>query len=77
LSLALETGENLRIAGDVVGKEFECDKTMQAGVFGFVDYAHAAAAESFEDAIMRERLSHEGRRVGHVGAILAGSGKTP
>ncbi len=77
MGLALETGENLRIAGDVVGKEFECDKTMQAGVFGFVNDAHAAAAESFEDAIMREGLSHEGRRVGHVGAILAGSRKTP
>jgi len=53
LSLALETGENLRIAGDGVGKEFESDKTMQAGVFGFVDYAHAAAAELLDDAVVR------------------------
>jgi hypothetical protein len=33
-------------------KKLEGDGAMQSGVFGFVNYAHAAPAESFENAVV-------------------------
>jgi hypothetical protein len=75
LCFALKTSENLRIAGDVIGKKLERDETMEATVFGFIDNAHAAAAEYFGDAVVGERLSHQGRSVCHVGRYLSSSGK--
>jgi hypothetical protein len=44
LGFALEAGQRLGVFGDVVGKEFEGDEAVEAGVFGLVDYAHSAAA---------------------------------
>ena len=44
---APEAAERLRIAGDLVGQKLQGDETMQPGVFGLVDDAHAAAAEFF------------------------------
>ena len=70
MRFALEAGENLGIVGDVVGKKFQSDETVQAGVFGFVDDAHATAAELFENAVVGQGLSQEGMRVGHGAAIL-------
>src|SRR3984957_20745647 len=43
---------------------------MQAGVFGFVDYAHTPTAEFFNDAVVRNRLSKESVGSGHVRLIL-------
>jgi len=61
LSLASEAREYQRIAGDVLGQEFEGDKTLQARVFGFVDHTHAPAAELFNDPVMRDALSYHWR----------------
>ena len=72
LGFTLEAREDLRVAGDVVGKKFERDETVQAVVFGFVDDAHTAAAEFFEDAVMGDGLAHQRRSVGHGGDMLAG-----
>ena len=44
LGFALKADQRLRIFGDGVGEEFECDETVQAGVFTLVDDTHAAAA---------------------------------
>ena len=60
----LEAGEGLRILGDIVGQEFQSDEAAEFEVFGFVDYAHAAAAEFFEDAIVRDGLSEHWRMLG-------------
>jgi len=67
LRFALEAGEGLWIEGDFGRKEFEGDKAVQAGVFGFVDNAHATTAEFFEDAVVREDLATEWLGGRHVG----------
>ena len=57
LGFALKAGERLRIAGYFIGKEFQGDEAMQARVFGFVNHAHAAAAEFLDDAIVGDGLA--------------------
>ncbi len=56
-SFALEAFQGLGIVGDVFGEEFQGYEAAEAGVFGFVDDAHATAAEFFDDAIVRNRLA--------------------
>ena len=59
LRFALEAGEGAGVVADIFGEKFQRDVAMEAGVFGFVDDAHAAGAEAFEDAIVREGLADE------------------
>jgi hypothetical protein len=42
--LPLEACEGLAIPGQFIGKEFQGDEAVQAGVFGLVHHTHAAAA---------------------------------
>src|SRR5690348_14101980 len=48
----LKAFEGLLVAGDAFRKKFQRDETAEARVFGFVDDAHASAAELFENAVM-------------------------
>ena len=57
LGLALKPGQSLRVFGDFIGQELQRHKTPQAGILGFVHHAHAAAAQLFEDSIMRDGLA--------------------
>src|ERR1700722_286340 len=66
-----ETLEGLRVAGKLVGQEFESDEAAEFSVLGFVDHAHAAAAELFHDAVVGDGL------VDHVESVAAGSGVCP
>jgi hypothetical protein len=66
LRFALEARERLRIFGDVFREELQGDEAAEASVFGFVDDAHAAATEFFHDAVVGNRLTNEGWRVGRV-----------
>ena len=54
---AAEAFERLRILGHFIGQKLQSDETAQPGVFGLVNYAHAAAAEFFNDAIVRDVLA--------------------
>ena len=45
------------VVGNVVGEEFQGDVAAEAGVFGLVDHAHAAAAEFFEDGVMGDGVA--------------------
>jgi hypothetical protein len=56
LRLAFETSESLRVAGNIVRQELECDEAMKPGVLGLVNHAHATAAELFDDTIVRNNL---------------------
>jgi hypothetical protein len=40
--------------GQFVGKKFQSDGAIETSVLGFIDYAHAAATEFFEDAVVRD-----------------------
>ncbi len=57
LRFALKTAERLLIFGDIVGQELEGDEPAQLKVFGFVDYAHASAAQFFENPIVGDGLT--------------------
>jgi hypothetical protein len=65
-SLAAKTLQRLRIAGDVIRKEFERNETAQFGVLGLVHHAHTAAAEFFDDVVARNGLAN------HLSRILRG-----
>ena len=58
--LATEAFERLRVACQILGKKFQGNKTAEFRVLGFVDDAHPAAAQLFEDVITGDRLpDHE------------------
>ena len=51
-------------AGNFIGQELQGDEAVQTSVLGLVHYAHAAAAELFDDAVVRDGLAdHESRYV--------------
>ena len=52
LRFALEASERARVVADVFRKKFQRDVAVEAIVFGFVDDAHAAGTEAFENAVM-------------------------
>ena len=55
---AAESLDRLRVLGNVVGQKFQGYTAAQAGVFGLVDHAHSAAAQFFQDAIVRNRAAN-------------------
>ena len=54
--LAAKAFQGLRVARKFIGQELEGDEAAEFGVLGFIHYAHAAAAELFDDAIVRDGL---------------------
>jgi hypothetical protein len=59
---AAKAADSVGHSGEGVVQEFEGDYAPELGVFGFVDYAHAAAAEFFENAVVAHRLATKGSR---------------
>src|SRR5450432_3567838 len=57
-SLAAKTLESLRILRSILGKKFQSDEPAQQRVLGFVDHAHAAAAEEFNDPVVGDGLAY-------------------
>ncbi len=70
--LALEAAESLRIFGNFIGQELEGDKAAKFNVFGFIDDTHPAAAEHFNDAVMRDGLADHAGTVYPWPIILGG-----
>src|SRR5882724_10884648 len=69
LGFPLETGQGLRVPGEIIGEEFQGDKSVEARVLGFVDNAHAAATELFDDAVVGDGLPDQGG-VRHLADML-------
>ena len=57
LRLAMKSAQRLGIACHAFGKELQRDETVEARVLGFVDHAHAAAAQLLQDPVMRDGLA--------------------
>src|ERR1700746_2263728 len=56
---ALEAAQSLRVLGHIVGQEFKSDKAAEVGVLGLVDHTHAAAAQLFDNTVVRDdRVEH-------------------
>jgi hypothetical protein len=70
LRFTLEAAQSLLVAGNFVGKKFQRDETLEPRVFGFVDDAHASAAEILDDAVMGNGEADQRRAIGHEVAIL-------
>src|SRR5690348_16538769 len=60
LRLALKSGQRLRVAEHLFRQELEGNKATQAGVLGFVDHTHAAAAKLFDDVVVGDFLADHG-----------------
>jgi hypothetical protein len=73
LRLALEASESLCVFGNIVRQELQSHKAVEFYILRFVNNTHPAAAEFFDDTVMRDRLADHwaemlGRRVMQVNA---------
>ena len=53
--------QSLAVLGHILRKKLQGDESAQAGVFGFIDHAHATAAEFFDNAIVRDGLIEQAK----------------
>jgi hypothetical protein len=58
-SFSAKTLQRLRVLRDIFGKKLKCDKTPEGSVLSFIDHAHPATAELFDDAVVRDGLADE------------------
>src|SRR5436309_12271873 len=57
----LKSLQRLMIGRELIGQELESNVAAQTQVFGLIDHTHATAAQSFQDAVMRNGLANHGR----------------
>src|SRR5271156_2956512 len=70
LGFTLETAKRLRIFRYVVRQELQRDKPAEFYVLSLVNHTHAAATEFFDDPVVRDGLTDEGRGTGHAADIV-------
>jgi len=58
----LETAQSLRVVGEIVWKKLQGNESAELKVFRFVDYPHAASADLFDDAVVRDGLADHSER---------------
>src|SRR5246500_1424973 len=68
--LAPKTFQGLRVLCQGLRQELQGHEPAQLHILRFINHAHAAAAELFDDAVMRNGLSDQPRRVRHRARIL-------
>jgi hypothetical protein len=76
LRFALEAFERGMVGGRVLREEFQHHRALEVGVFGLVNDAHSAAAEFFDNAVMRNGPANQGWSFRHGRDILEGQSKT-
>ena len=57
LGLTSKSRQRLCISSHLVGQKLERNETVQSRVLSFVDHAHAAAAQFFENPVVRDGLT--------------------
>src|SRR6266704_3355319 len=67
---AAESLDCLRDPGNVVGEEFQRNAPAETCVLGFVDHAHPAAAQLFQEVVVGQRATDDGGCIGHWLDIL-------
>jgi hypothetical protein len=74
--LALEAAERLGIVGYIFGQELKRNEAIKFDVLGFVHYTHSAAAQFFDDAVVRDGLADQDWRINEPApfAIILGAG---
>src|SRR5580704_5583351 len=82
LCFSPKTAQGLRIFGHIVRQELESYKTIKAGVFSLIHYAHAATTELLGDAVVRDGLADHStmwreKACGFQVASSYGRGSTP
>jgi hypothetical protein len=55
--LATKAFQGLRVLREAIGQEFEGYEAAKLGVFGFIDHAHTAPTNLFDDAVVRNGLA--------------------
>src|SRR5262245_35644545 len=58
------------VMGQLFGKEFERNGTLQARIFRLVHHAHPATTQLLQDAVVRDRLADHGKKTHALGSIL-------
>src|SRR5450759_2129671 len=71
--------QRMPVVSQIVGKKLEGDETAETCVLGLVDHTHPAAAELFDDSIVRGGLAdHEmGTPVNPVRSIVSTESNKP
>src|SRR6266545_2930051 len=72
LRLALKPLQRLTILGKGFGQELNGDEAMQPQVLGLVDHTHAPGTQSFQDAVVGDKLPNHGENP-TVGCYLSPS----
>jgi hypothetical protein len=62
---APKTFQGVRVSLCIGGKKLQCDKPAKFVVLGFVDHAHATAAQFLQDTIMRNCSPGNGMGLRH------------
>jgi hypothetical protein len=58
--LAAKSLDGCRIASEFSGKKLDGNESVKPLVLGFINHTHPAAAEFFEDAVVRDGLASHG-----------------
>src|ERR1035438_8564799 len=69
--LALKSFQRLRIRWSVFRKKLQGYATVEPGILGAINHAHATTTELFMNTIVRDCLSAERSSLGH-GAVILG-----
>ena len=59
LCLPAETLDDCEVARQIIRQELNGDETIKSRIFGPISHTHSAAADFFEDPIMRNNLTDE------------------
>src|ERR1700730_18492355 len=63
LGFALKSAERLRVFGYIVRQKLQSHEATEFDILSLIDHTHAAAADSLDDAIVRDGLANHWSRI--------------